>query len=164
MGSNNPVFLDMVRTHGPSIFGLLVRYVRDRGTAEDLWQDTFFSASVALDRGESPREPAAWLRSIAVRKAVDFARRSDVRPVVADTLDAASATAAPKAASASRVDFEDDLAALPAVERTVVLLAYREAFTMAEIAELFAVPIGTVKTWLSRARAALRPRFEEDRR
>ena len=162
MGSNNPVFLDMVRTHGPSIFGLLVRYVRDRGTAEDLWQETFFSASVALDRGESPREPAAWLRSIAIRKAVDFARRADVRPTVSDTLDAeATATAAP---TAPRADFEDDLAALPATERTALLLAYREGYTMQEVADAFSVPVGTVKTWLSRARAALRPRFEEDRR
>lgn len=162
MGSNNPVFLDMVRTHGPSIFGLLVRYVRDRGTAEDLWQETFFSASVALDRGESPREPAAWLRSIAIRKAVDFARRAEVRPTVSDTLDAAAtATAAP---TAPRADFEDDLAALPATERTALLLAYREGYTMQEVADAFSVPVGTVKTWLSRARAALRPRFEEDRR
>lgn len=149
--------------HGPMIFGLLVRFVRDRAAAEDLWQETFFAASEALRRGERAESAGAWLRTVATRKAVDHARRLAARPAVAtDGIDAAARMPAPEAAP--RADFEDDLAALPPLERTATLLAYQEGLSMREIAELCAVPVGTVKTWLFRARGLLRARFERDGR
>lgn len=148
--------------HGPAVFALIVRFVRDRGAAEDLWQETFFAAADAARRGAAPACPEAWLKTIATRKVVDHVRRGAARPALNGGLNGAASYAAKPAASAA--EFEDDLAALPLVERAVLLLAYQDGRPLADIAELLGAPLGTVKTWLHRARARLRPRFEEDRR
>ena len=77
--------------HGSAVFALIVRFVRDRGAAEDLWQETFFAASEAARRGETPETPAAWLRTIATRKVVDHLRRTAVRPALNGGLNIISA-------------------------------------------------------------------------
>jgi RNA polymerase sigma-70 factor (ECF subfamily) len=163
LGSPHPIFEALWRKHGSLILGLLVRHVRDRGAAEDLWQETFYAAACALERGEELRDEAAWLRSVAIRKAVDYARRLAARPPTSgDANSSAAVESQPARVEPSGLEWEDDLAQLPACERTALLLAYREGYAMTEIAALFAVPVGTVKTWLFRARARLRARFTED--
>jgi RNA polymerase sigma-70 factor, ECF subfamily len=162
LGRHDDAFEETVRMHGPAVFALIVRFVRDRGTAEDLWQETFFAAAEAARKGEIAATPGAWLRTVATRKVVDHVRRAAARP----SLNGGLEPAARQASETSRptADFEDELATLPLVERAVVLLAYQEGRALSEIAALLDAPVGTVKTWLFRARNRLRPRFEEDRR
>ena len=54
------------------------------------------------------------------------------------------------------------LATMPEVERTVIVLAYRDGLTQQEIAERLAWPLGTVKTRTRRALARLRVLLEAD--
>ncbi|MBI1851435.1 MAG: RNA polymerase sigma factor [Planctomycetes bacterium] len=151
----------IVREHGPSIFGLLFRFVRDRGLAEDLWQEVFWASWRRFDDLDAARDPMPWLRTLAVNRAIDHVRRRRSRPV----LESDDALAERPAASVrSRSDFEETLASLPPHERAAVLLYYEEARSIAEIAAALDAPAGTVKTWLFRARQRLRRQFEEDDR
>ena len=154
-------FDSIVRDHGPPIFGLLVRFVRDRGLAEDLWQDVFWSAWRRFDDLDPGRDPMPWLRTLAVNRAIDHVRRRNARPALEsdDALDER-----PAAESRSRSEFEETLALLPPHERAAVLLYYEESRSIAEIATALDAPAGTVKTWLFRARQRLRRQFEEDDR
>ncbi|HYC78947.1 MAG TPA: sigma-70 family RNA polymerase sigma factor [Planctomycetota bacterium] len=152
-------FEELVLAHGTFVYSLLVRFVRRRETAEDLWQETFWAAARALERGERLEKPEAWLRTLAVRKAVDCIRRQEVRA----ELDGGTPEIEPAAPDAvgRAAEIEDELTALPPRERAAVLLAYQEGRPLSEVAALLEVPVGTVKTWLFRARAALKRRWKD---
>ena len=150
-------FAGIVRAHGSHVFGLIVRFVRDRALAEDLWQDVFLAVWRKIDDLEPGRDPLPYLRTLALNRAIDHVRRLRTRPAPETGL-ALDERSAPE--SARSLDFEDDLASLPAHERASILLYYQERRSIAEVAEALGVPSGTVKTWLFRARARLRKRFQ----
>ncbi len=151
-------FDSLVRAHGSQILGLLVRFVRDRSLAEDLWQEVFWSAWRRIDELRPDRDPRPFLRTLALNRAIDHTRRESVRPRLegGHALDERPAPPEPEGG-----DLEEELAALPPHERAAILLYYQEGCSVAEAARALEVPTGTVKTWLFRARARLRPRFEK---
>jgi RNA polymerase sigma factor (sigma-70 family) len=139
-------------------------------------------ASVALDDGEDAaqeslvlvlrglpalREPEAvwaWARRIAVREAVRVARRRagaghPTDPAVLAAMVAAGAPADGRADATTAVDVRVVLAGLPPEQRAVLVLRHLGDVPEAELSELLAIPPGTVKSRLFRARAALRTRW-----
>lgn len=101
------------------------------------------------------REPAAlfgWVRTIAVREAVRVARR---RPVTAP-LSELPARGDPQLAA----DMRDVLQRLSPQHRAVLLLREVEDIDEAQTAALLAIPPGTVKSRLSRARLAFRKEWQ----
>lgn len=66
------------RIESPKLIAGLARLVRDIGIAEELAQDAFVSALVQWPEAGIPRNPGAWLMSIAKRRAIDRFRRDDV--------------------------------------------------------------------------------------
>ncbi len=102
------------------------------------------------------RDPAAlfgWVRTIAVREAVRIARR---RPVTAE-LSEVPAPGDPQLAT----DLRDVLARLSPHHRAVLLLREVEDLTERQTAAVLAVPPGTAKSRLSRARLAFRKEWQQ---
>lgn len=132
----------------------------DRPLADDVAQEAVERALASLDRFDSQRPLDPWVRRIAVNRALDEVRRER----------RASAHAA--AAAAERRAWHDDadhasaaladaVAALPADRRVAVVLHYWLDYGIEEIAQLVGVPVGTISSRLSRARAELRQAIEE---
>ena len=160
----------LVEHHQPAVFALLGRLLGGgrRAQVEDLAQETFLAVFRQL-AGFSPLGSArlsTWILTIASRRAIDELRR---RPASAS---AAADSAAP-ADGGSRPD--DSLARrrlARAIDRALAELApeYRAAFLLrelhgleyAEIARALDIDPGTVKSRLSRARAALRIALAEE--
>lgn len=65
------------RIESPKIIARLSRITRDVGRAEDLAQDAFVSALAQWPDEGIPRNPGAWLMTVATRRAVDALRRSE---------------------------------------------------------------------------------------
>lgn len=124
----------------------------DASTADDLVQHTLTKTFLAWRRVHS--DPFAYARRIMLNRRTDLWRlrrehTRDMPPdVVADT-DVAEAVAA-------QVMVVRALRALPMRDRRVVVLRYFEDLTGAQIAEELNIPLGTVKTILSRSLAKLR--------
>ena len=174
--------------YAASIFATAYRLTSDRGTAEEVVQETF----LALWNRAELFDPAlaslaTWLRTIARNRTVDRLRAAGRRPPLVslggrdDADDAESAFdrlgpdtvviggARPDPGPEAAVEASDLRAAvtsalgdMPEAERTVILLAYREGLTQAEIAERLEWPLGTVKTRTRRALARLRVALEGD--
>ncbi len=157
----------LVDRHKRSVFGLCLRLLRHPEDARDAAQETFVRAFAALETYDPALPFAPWLLRIARNHCLDLARRRGSRPaeVALDAADDGAAELPDRAAApadetvAARQQagrLEDAVAALPPRYREVVHLFHVEHLSYKEIARTMDVPIGTVMTWLHRARARLR--------
>ncbi len=151
-------FTALLRQHQAMVFSLAWRFLRDRGLAEEVAQEVFLSLYRNLGAIQSPPHAAAWLRKVAVQRAIDESRRRQRRPLVALEKIAEPAAAADAAAADPLLDetLRRLVASLPETPRMAVVLRYQEDLDPAEIAEILEMPVATVKSHLQRSLALLR--------
>jgi RNA polymerase sigma-70 factor (ECF subfamily) len=137
-------------------------FTTDLTEAQDVVQEAFARA-LARPRGLTDVDnPEAWLRTVAV----NVVRRRWRRRKLLDTIllrDRPVARTVEPPPGPERADLRDAMAALPAPYREVVVLHYFADLPVDEVAALLEVPVGTVKSRLSRARAALATRLGDYR-
>jgi RNA polymerase sigma-70 factor, ECF subfamily len=170
-------FRELVRRYERPVFSLIFRMVRNRETAEDLSQDTFIKVLNHIDRYSPEFKFSSWLFKIANNVAIDWMRRK--------RLDTVSMDGSPHATTAAEVEATTfDLAAQQesaldemearelgsAIERAIaklrpeyracIMLRHVEGRSYEEIATTLDLPLGTVKTYIHRARHELRRTLE----
>jgi RNA polymerase sigma-70 factor (ECF subfamily) len=171
-------FRELIRRYERPLFSLVYRMVRDRETAEELAQDTFVKALNNIDRYSPEFKLSSWLFKIANNLAIDHLRKARLPTV--------SLSGSPDAATAAEVEatsFEvaantpSPLEALEARElgssieraigrlrpeyRSCILMRHVEGRSYEEIATTLDLPLGTVKTYIHRARNELRKALGE---
>src|SRR5262245_53892314 len=151
----------LVLRHGPMVWGVCVRVLRDHHDAEDAFQATFL---VLARRAASvvPREKVGnWLYGVAyqtARKARAMrAKRRMRESQVPDVPESAAPSDAQNDDLSEWLDHE--LSRLPEKYRTPIVLCELEGKTHGEAAAQLGWPIGTVSGRLSRARAMLAKRL-----
>jgi len=122
--------------------------VHDGAAAEDVAQDAFLAAIVALDRFDRRRPFGPWLHRIVVNRAIDWARREELRRSAGDPDER---HAADPPAETIGEDVMEALAQLPVEQRAVVVLRYLLDYTPGEVARMLDLPRGTVNSRLRRA-------------
>jgi RNA polymerase sigma-70 factor, ECF subfamily len=160
---------ELVARYERPVFNLIVRMVQDPGTAEDLTQEAFAKVFRSLRTFDVRLRFAAWILKIAHNTTLDHLRRHRPQLVPLDEpLSGGYRTLADElpdhaAPSPERVAVRRQLGAVldAAIDRLrpeyrrVIVLRYQEDLDYAEIADVMGVPLGTVKTFLHRARQAL---------
>ncbi|HTR97780.1 MAG TPA: RNA polymerase sigma factor [Candidatus Acidoferrales bacterium] len=153
-------FRVLVERHRDRAVGLALRITRSRADAEDAAQDAFVRAWRALPafRGESAF--GTWLHRIVARRALDRAGSARVRRGREDELpDADDLPAAEPAIPGDPLlarRLNTLMGELSAPQRAALTLYYLEDRAVEHVATALGMPENTVKTHLSRARAALR--------
>jgi RNA polymerase sigma-70 factor (ECF subfamily) len=151
-----------------TVFGIVLRVLRDRAQAEEVSQEVFLEAwrtSTRYDQNQGT--PAAWINTIAHRRAVDRVRsverstQRDQRHAEREVESAAPDVSDLVVAREEGGRVRRALAALPEAQRTALTLAYYDGCTQREVAELLDVPLGTVKTRMRDAMKKLRTHLEE---
>jgi RNA polymerase sigma factor (sigma-70 family) len=154
-----PAFDALIARWAGSVAGYARRVCEDDDAAAELTQDIWLRALRGIDRLHDPRRFRAWLFGIAHRAFVDVLRHryrafsplDENFDQMADDLD-------------DRGDLERmerGLARLPPVEREILTLFYLQELTIEETAGALAIPAGTVKSRLHRARRLLRRELEK---
>jgi len=173
-------FRELVRRYERPIFSLLYRMVRDRALAEDLAQETFIKVLNAIGSYNPQFKFSSWIFKIANNAAIDQLRRRDLDTLSLDgapdalTPDAMQATALPVSTKdESPLDtvvarelgstIELAIARLRPEYRACILLRHIEGHSYEEIAQMLDLPLGTVKTYIHRARNELRGYLEHAR-
>ena len=133
--------------------------------AQEVTQEVFLRTHERLASFRGEARFSSWLYRLAYNRTIEYRRRARLRlpHVPADTLAERAAGRGPFEEAAEReqrLRVEALLEGLPDVYRSVVYLHYWLDASVEEIADVMVVPVGTVKSYLSRARARLRRRAQ----
>jgi RNA polymerase sigma-70 factor (ECF subfamily) len=146
-----------VSDHGPALYRMAYRMVGDRHEAEDLLQEAFRSAWKSRGLFQADRGERAWLAAILRRRVVDHWRHRGAQrhTPIANVAEPGAPGEDPLAN-----DYSDEMqgalnAIAPELRETLLLVVVGE-LTHQEAANLLDVPLGTVLSRVSRARAKLR--------
>ena len=151
----------IARWHEP-VWSYARRVAGSADAADDVVQDVWMRVMRGLPRLKDPSRLRAWIFGIARRALMDRFRQQYAAPLMSD-VDVAD-LGAPDAGqdwADDLVQMHEQLAALPVVERDVLALFYLQELSMSEMSEVLAVPVGTIKSRLHRARRMLHARITE---
>ncbi|CAN5797530.1 sigma-70 family RNA polymerase sigma factor [soil metagenome] len=172
-GGREAAYRELVRRYERPVFALLYRMVRDRELAEDLAQETFVKALNAIESYKPEYKFSSWIFKIGNNAAIDHLRRRELDTLSldgsphAETPEAMQATAlqigARQESALDEVEarelggsIEAAIGRLRPEYRACILLRHVEGRAYEEIAEILDLPLGTVKTYIHRARNELR--------
>lgn len=170
-------YRELIRRYERPVFSLVFRMVRDRELAEDLAQDTFVKVLSHIDKYRPEFKFSSWLFKIANNVAIDHLRRRQLDTV---SLDGSPHATTAADAEATRFDLAADqetpleelaskelgsaieraIAGLRPEYRSCIMLRHVEGRSYEEIAATLDLPLGTVKTYIHRARHELRTALE----
>jgi RNA polymerase sigma-70 factor, ECF subfamily len=166
-------YRELLTRYERPVFSLIFRMVRDREMAEDLSQETFIKVLNNLDRYSPEFKFSSWLFKIANNLTIDHLRRRRVDTISIEGAPDAVTSESARATSIAVVSGnESPLEELEsrelgtAIERAIgklrpeyracIMLRHVEDKSYEEIAEIVKLPLGTVKTYIHRARHELR--------
>ena len=180
MRGHEAAFRELVRRYERPVFSLLYRMVRDRALAEDLAQETFIKVLNGIKSYRPEFKFSSWIFKVANNVAIDQLRKRGVETV---SMDGAPDATTPDARAGSALQLrghgESPLQEVEARElgsaieraigrlrpeyRSCIVLRHVEGHSYEEIAEMLDLPLGTVKTYIHRARNELRGLLEDRR-
>ena len=169
----------LIAQYSRPLYSLIARSLHDPADAADITQEVFIKVFRSIGSFHGDASLRTWLYRIALREASNQRRwwsrhkrqeitidapgdstegeRSDDGMALSGLLMDGSGSPYDHAAQAEmKLRVEDALQQLPQAYRTVVILREMEGFGYDEIAEILDVPAGTVKSRLTRGRAALK--------
>jgi len=172
-GGEEAAYRELLRRYQRPVFSLIYRMVRDRAMAEDLAQETFVKVLNALDTYRPEFKFSSWIFKIANNTAIDHLRRRQPDTL---SLDGAPTATTPRQIEETSIQLPDQ-AETPlqevearelgsAIEQAVgklrpeyrncIILRHIEGLSYEDIAQILDLPLGTVKTYIHRARAELK--------
>lgn len=171
---------ELIKRYERPVFSLVFRMVGNRELAEDLTQDTFVKVLSHLDRYRTDFKFSSWLFKIANNVAIDHLRKRQLDTI---SLDGSANASDADSIAATSFDVGDGaenaldemearelgtaieraIASLRPEYRSCILLRHVEGRSYEEIASTLDLPLGTVKTYIHRARHELRQALEHTR-
>jgi RNA polymerase sigma-70 factor, ECF subfamily len=170
-------YRELIKRYERPVYSLIYRMVRDNETAEDLAQETFIKVLNNIDRYRPEFKFSSWLFKIANNITIDHLRRRQLDTISiegspdaltgerqrATAVTVASGGESPLEELESKeigASIEQAIAKLRPEYRACIILRHVEDYSYDEIAEIVKLPLGTVKTYIHRARQELREHLE----
>lgn len=168
LAGDEAAFRTLVRRYNEEVFQFVARFTRNAAAADDVVQETFLQVYQAAGSFDPARSFRPWLFAIAANKARDYLRSSVRRREVGlmasspsgagedlTLLDFLSGTTPPPEESLEADELRDlvrgVVSRMPDNLREVLVLGYFHHFPYKEMAEILAIPLGTVKSRLHAA-------------
>ncbi len=149
----------LVNRFQAEVYGLCVRLLNHRHDAEDVAQEVFLRVFRSLRSWDSQRPLKPWIMSIAVNRCRTWLSQSGRRPELVDYLQ--DTLAAPPADDSAELveEIQKAVAELRLEYRTAFVFFHEQGQPYEDIARAMDRPVGTIKTWLHRARLEILERL-----
>ena len=166
MQGNDRLFRDLVAQHGERLHAFVLRHIGHQDDAEDIAQQAFVEAAASMARFRGESQLSTWLYGIAMNLVRNYLSRAPHRvhriesdealeglPDASDSLD----EKLDRRRAIARLT--EELSGLAPEMREVLLLVAVHELSYEEAATMLAIPVGTVRSRVSRARATLKERM-----
>jgi RNA polymerase sigma-70 factor (ECF subfamily) len=149
----------LVERFKTEVFGLCVRLLNHRHDAEDVTQEVFLRVFRSLKGWDSTRPLKPWVMGIAVNRCRTWLAARSRRPELVNYLH--ETVPAPTADDSAELmlEIQSAVAELRLEYRTVFVLFHEQGQPYEDIAAVLERPVGTIKTWLHRARIEILDRL-----
>ena len=168
-GLSEKAFGVLYEKNSSGLYNYMYRFCRNKEESEDLVQEAFIKAYNAIDGFDCKYAFSTWLHRIAINNAIDTFKKKRIRTVDIDSLIYTSIPGKNKLVEISYSpkifqNFEDlniknilkeDIENLPPKDGEAILFRYTKEKSYEEIAGIFDIPLGTVKSRIFRARKLL---------
>lgn len=160
---NREAFRSLVERYHGLVYSIAYSMTRNKETAQDTVQETFYRAFRNLSAYNSVYPFGAWVRRIAVNYILDQRKKKKVNAVSMTTEDDMTIAISSEELDPRMEQLSGEreqtvlkaIARLPEKYRMILMLRHYEELTYEEIAETLSLPLGTVMTQLHRARNQL---------
>ena len=150
------------------MYNVALRITHDPDAAHDCAQDAFIRAYRALHQYDPVYPFGPWVFRITTNASLNFIQRGRGREITVEELpdDPEPPESGPELSAVRKEDVQevlDAMAQLPPAYRAALTLRHMQQLSYQEVADSLGIPLGTVKTHLHRARAALKAKLAERR-
>jgi RNA polymerase sigma-70 factor (ECF subfamily) len=152
LGGDAEAVRQLVNGFHADVYGLCVRLLGHRHDAEDVTQEVFLRVFRSLHGWDRQRPLKPWIMGIAVNRCRTWLAQRARRPDLVDYLQDTVAGPADDDSAELLQEIREALADLRLEYRTVFVLFHEQGQPYEEIAQALNRPVGTIKTWLHRAR------------
>ena len=174
MNESNAILVQRFRDQDPSaftelfsryhslVFGVCLKMLRHRQDAEDVTQETFSRVARYIHRWDSAKPLEPWLVAIAGNRCrTHLSKQRTHQPLSAAVEPSADEDGQQQAADSLREEVSLAMLSLPAKQQEAFRLFHELELNYTEIAERMSCPLGTVKTWVHRARRQMVQRLRD---
>lgn len=169
-GGDTEAFSLLVERHQHRVYNLAYRFMRDAASAEDMAQEAFIKAFRLLRGFRGECHFSTWLYRVAVNVCLTELGRRAKRQYLPQAWREAHPAACAGLAGAAWPEASPDIpelirgcvAKLPERYRAIITLYYLDELPYEEIADIMEIPMGTLKTWMHRARRQLKNIVEQE--
>ncbi len=151
---------ELVSRFQNDVYGLCVRLLHHRHDAEDVAQEVFLRVFRGIKGWDSSRPLKPWIMGIAVNRCRTWLTQRSRRPDLVDYLQD-TAAARPDDSNELLIEIQSALAELRVEYRTVFVMFHEQGQPYEDIAQAMDRPVGTIKTWLHRARLEILERLRQ---
>jgi RNA polymerase sigma-70 factor (ECF subfamily) len=149
----------LVERFQPEIFGLCIRLLNHKQDAEDVTQEVFLRVFRSLHRWDASRPLRPWIIGIAVNRCRTWLTQRARRPELVDYLHDVVPSRPTDDAAELANEIQTALEHLRIEYRSVFVMFHEQGLPYEEIAAALERPVGTIKTWLHRARLEILERL-----
>ena len=157
IAGDDSAYGELVRRRQGAVRQLFRRLCRDPALADDLAQQTFLQAWRSIQTIKSPAAFGGWLKRLAINVWLQRVRTERAWQSTDDLESLPEQGTQPTLTE--QLDLDSALATLPPDVRLCIALAYAEHMSHREISEATGLPLGTVKSHITRGAARLRERL-----
>lgn len=159
---NKKAFEKLIKQHYEQVYRTAFLYVHNQEDALDIVQESTYQALISIHTLKNPEYFMTWFTRIVIRCSGQLlSKKKNIIPLTEEIISRVRSDI--NVINEDSLYLRDAIGKLKENYRTTIILFYYYDYSIKTISEIMSIPEGTVKTYLSRGKAALKKSYKEER-